>query len=128
MDVIDSTLVEALRADGRATWAELGRLVGLSGPSVQERVRRLEERGVITGYAAAVAPSAVGLSVSALIGLIQSDEALSEDVAAQLRWRSWWASCVGSAGWRGPARPSCSRRAGRGGRCRSPTRAPNLVT
>ncbi len=84
MDVIDSTLVEALRADGRATWAELGRLVGLSGPSVQERVRRLEERGVITGYAAAVAPSAVGLSVSALIGLIQSDEALSEDVAAQL--------------------------------------------
>ena len=84
MDVIDSTLVQALRADGRATWAELGRLVGLSGPSVQDRVRRLEERGVITGYAAVVAPSAVGLGVSALIGLIQSDEALSEDVAAQL--------------------------------------------
>ncbi|MEO7745344.1 MAG: Lrp/AsnC family transcriptional regulator [Actinomycetota bacterium] len=84
MDVIDSTLLQALRADGRATWAELGRLVGLSGASVQERVRRLEDRGVITGYAAVVAPSAVGLGVSALIGLIQSDEALSEDVAAQL--------------------------------------------
>ncbi len=84
MDVIDSTLLQALRADGRATWAQLGRLVGLSGASVQERVRRLEDRGVITGYAAVVAPSAVGLGVSALIGLIQSDEALSEDVAAQL--------------------------------------------
>jgi len=84
VDVIDSTLVQALRASGRASWAELGRLVGLSGPSVQERVRRLEERGVITGYAAVVAPAAVGLGVSALIGLIQSDEALSEDVAAQL--------------------------------------------
>ena len=84
VDVIDSTLLQALRADGRASWAELGRLVGLSGPSVQERVRRLEDRGVITGYAAVVAPAAVGLGVSALIGLVQSDEALSEDVVAQL--------------------------------------------
>ena len=83
-DLTDSTLVSALRADGRLSWAELGRLVGLSGPSVQERVRRLEERGVITGYGARVAPAAVGLGVSALIGLIQSDGALSDDVAAQL--------------------------------------------
>ena len=84
MDVIDSTLVQALQANGRASWAELGRLVGLSGPSVQERVRRLEERGVLTGYTAVVSPAAVGLGVSALIGLIQSDEALSEDVAEQV--------------------------------------------
>ena len=84
MDVIDSTLVQALQANGRASWAELGRLVGLSGPSVQERVRRLEERGVLTGYTAVVSPAAVGLGVSALIGLIQSDEALSEDVAEQI--------------------------------------------
>lgn len=84
MDVIDNTLVQALQANGRASWAELGRLVGLAGPSVQERVRRLEERGVLTGYTAVVAPAAVGLAVSALIGLIQSDEALSEDVAEQI--------------------------------------------
>jgi len=84
VDVIDSTLVQALQANGRASWAELGRLVGLSGPSVQERVRRLEERGVLTGYTAVVSPAAVGLGVSALIGLIQSDEALSEDVAEQV--------------------------------------------
>ena len=83
-DPTDGVLVQALRTDGRVSWAELGRLVGLSGPSVQERVRRLEERGVITGYGARVAPAALGLGVSALIGLIQSDGALSEDVAAQL--------------------------------------------
>ncbi len=84
MDRTDRQLVEALRLNARASWAELGRAVGLSGPSVQERVRRLEERGVITGYQADVAPAAVGLSVSALIGLIQSDGVESDDVAAQL--------------------------------------------
>ena len=44
MDRVDRLLVEALRDNARATWAELGRAVGLSGPSVQERVRRLEAR------------------------------------------------------------------------------------
>ena len=46
MDTIDRQLIEALRLNGRSSWAELGRIVGLSGPSVQERVRRLEERGL----------------------------------------------------------------------------------
>lgn len=84
MDRVDRLLVEALRDNARATWAELGRAVGLSGPSVQERVRRLEDRGVITGYQATIAPAAVGLGVSALIGVIQGDGVESDDVAAQL--------------------------------------------
>ena len=85
MDAVDRQLLDALRANARAGWAELGRRIGLSGPSVQERVRRLEERAVITGYRAVVSPAAVGLGVSALVGLIQSDDVESEDVAAQLR-------------------------------------------
>lgn len=85
MDAIDRQLVSELHENGRATWAELGRLVGLSGPSVQERVRRLEERGVIRGYRADVAPEAVGLGVSALVDLYQRDEVATEDVAEQLR-------------------------------------------
>lgn len=85
MDATDQRLVDALRHNARASWAELGRQVGLSGPSVQERVRRLEDRGVLTGYRAVVAPSEVGLGVSALIGLIQGDGVESEDVADQLR-------------------------------------------
>jgi Lrp/AsnC family leucine-responsive transcriptional regulator len=85
MDAVDRQLLDALRANARAGWAELGRQIGLSGPSVQERVRRLEERAVITGYRAVVSPAAVGLGVSALVGLIQGDDVESEDVAAQLR-------------------------------------------
>jgi Lrp/AsnC family leucine-responsive transcriptional regulator len=85
MDAVDRQLRGALRANARAGWAELGRQIGLSGPSVQERVRRLEERAVITGYRAVVSPAAVGLGVSALVGLIQGDDVESEDVAAQLR-------------------------------------------
>ncbi len=85
MDVVDRQLLAALRENGRASWAELGRLVGMSGPSVQERVKRLEERGVITGYQVQVSALAVGLGVSALVDLYQADEIDAEDVAAELR-------------------------------------------
>jgi Lrp/AsnC family leucine-responsive transcriptional regulator len=85
MDAIDRQLVEALRANGRSSWAELGRTVGLSGPSVQERVRRLEERGVLLGYRAVVAPDRVGLGTSALVGLFQRDDAETDDVVDGVR-------------------------------------------
>jgi len=85
MDEIDEALVQALRENGRAPFAELGRRVGLSGPGAQERVRRLEERGVITGFHASVDPAAVGLAVSALVGVYSSDNAETDDVARRLR-------------------------------------------
>src|SRR3954469_12901002 len=67
VDDIDRELVEALRSNARSTYAELARRVGLTAPSAHERVAKLESSGVITGYHAAVAPSALGLGVSALI-------------------------------------------------------------
>jgi Lrp/AsnC family leucine-responsive transcriptional regulator len=73
MDDIDRALIQALRQDARASWAELGRSVGLSGPSVTERVTRLERDGVIIGYHAAVDPVALGRSVAALVGVHLSD-------------------------------------------------------
>ncbi len=85
MDETDRALVQALMERGRAAYAELGRIVGLSGPSVQERVRRLEERGVITGFHAEVDPAAVGLGVSALVGVYSSDSVETDDVARRLR-------------------------------------------
>lgn len=85
MDAVDRTLVEALRANGRATYAELGRLVGLSGPTVTDRINRLEQAGVITGYRAVINPSAVGLGVTALIGVLLSDAADLDDVGRRLR-------------------------------------------
>jgi len=84
MDEIDKRLVAELRERGRASFADLGRQVGLSGPSVQERVRRLEERGVITGYGATVDQAALGLGVTALIGVFLSDSAGHEDVGERL--------------------------------------------
>jgi Lrp/AsnC family leucine-responsive transcriptional regulator len=84
MDDIDRVLIEALRRDGRASWAELGRLVGLSGPSVTDRVSRLEAAGVITGYHATVDPAAIGRSVAALVGVHLSDRSDQDAVTAAM--------------------------------------------
>ncbi len=85
LDPTDRALLDRLRGDGRASYAELARVVGLTAPSVQDRVRRLEERGIITGYRALVAPEAVGLNTAALVEIVQSDAADQEDVARRLR-------------------------------------------
>jgi Lrp/AsnC family transcriptional regulator, leucine-responsive regulatory protein len=85
MDAVDRQLIQALRENGRASYAELGRLVGLSGPSVTDRINRLEQAGVITGYRATVNPASLGLGVTALVGLQLSDAADHDDVATRLR-------------------------------------------
>lgn len=84
MDDIDRTVIAALRRDGRASWAELARTVGLSGPSVAERVSRLERAGVITGYHATVDPVALGQSVAALVGIHLSDTSDQDAVTLAL--------------------------------------------
>jgi len=85
MDAVDRALVDALRTNGRMSYAELGRLVSLSGPSVTDRINRLEASGVITGYRAMVAPAQLGLNVTAMIGVLLSDSAELDDVAWRLR-------------------------------------------
>ena len=85
MDSVDRQIVQALRSNARASYAELGRLVGLSGPSVTDRINRLEQSGVIVGYHAAVNPLSVGLGVTALIGLLVGDSADHEEVAKRLQ-------------------------------------------
>ena len=73
IDAVDRQLIDLLRANGRASYAELARQVGLSSPAVHERVGKLEASGVITGYRAVIDPPSVGLDVTALIGVIESD-------------------------------------------------------
>lgn len=75
MDAVDRRLVDALRANARASYAELARLVGLSAPSVHERVAKLEAAGTLRGYHAAVAPEALGYAMSALISVFLTDKA-----------------------------------------------------
>jgi Lrp/AsnC family transcriptional regulator, leucine-responsive regulatory protein len=60
-------IVRALQADGRQPWSALAKLVGLSAPAVAERVRRLEEAGVIRGYYAELAPESLGFTVTAFM-------------------------------------------------------------
>jgi Lrp/AsnC family leucine-responsive transcriptional regulator len=84
VDDVDRNLLAALRLNARATYAELARGVGLSAPAVHERVSKLEAAGVITGYHAAVAPEALGKTMSALIGVFISDGGDTESIAADL--------------------------------------------
>ncbi|MGP3967146.1 Lrp/AsnC family transcriptional regulator [Streptomyces sp. 6N223] len=84
MDAVDRQLIQALRENGRASYAELGRLVGLSGPSVTDRINRLEAAGVITGYRATVDARSLGLGVTALIGIQLSDAVDHQEVASRL--------------------------------------------
>ncbi|MDZ5697068.1 Lrp/AsnC family transcriptional regulator [Chelativorans sp. M5D2P16] len=64
LDRIDETILTTLMENGRTTTAELARKVKLSSPSVAERVKRLEEAGIITGYSANVSAEAVGLPIA----------------------------------------------------------------
>ena len=67
MDDLDRKIIGELIADGRITFAELGRRVSLSSPAVAERVQRLERSGVITGYRAEVDPRALGFPLTAIV-------------------------------------------------------------
>jgi Lrp/AsnC family leucine-responsive transcriptional regulator len=68
-DAIDRALLDALQHDCKQALAKLGERVGLSPPSVLERVRKLEQAGLITGYHAVVDPRAIGLDIGAFIGI-----------------------------------------------------------
>lgn len=65
----DWQLLEALQQDARLGYAELGRKVRLSAPAVAERVKRLEEAGVIAGYRAVIEPKRLGFSIDAMVRL-----------------------------------------------------------
>jgi len=67
LDPTNVTLLAELQDDARLTLAELGRRVGLSSPAVAERLQRMQDTGVITGYRATVNPRAVGYALGAIL-------------------------------------------------------------
>lgn len=67
IDDVNARLLAELSADPRLSTAELGRRVGMSSPAVAERIRRLEERGVIRGYRLELDPAALGLPIAAYV-------------------------------------------------------------
>lgn len=67
LDDTDRRLIEALQDDARLSYRALGRRIGLSQPAVADRVRRLEEAGVVTGYRAHIDRGRAGLSITAFL-------------------------------------------------------------
>lgn len=67
LDATDRKIIGELTSDGRVSLAELGRRVSLSSPAVAERVRRLEQVGVITGYRAELDPRRLGYQLTAIV-------------------------------------------------------------
>jgi Lrp/AsnC family leucine-responsive transcriptional regulator len=76
----DARILEILQRDGRRPYADLGAEVGMSGPSAHERVKKLEARGVIRGYAALVDPTAIGYDILAFSWITQAPGTTSHDL------------------------------------------------
>lgn len=74
LDDLDSKILAELQRDARLSMRELGRRVPMSAPAVSERVRRLEEAGLIQGYRAVLNPAALGRSIMAFIGVQDSGQ------------------------------------------------------
>ncbi|HLS66320.1 MAG TPA: Lrp/AsnC family transcriptional regulator [Pseudogracilibacillus sp.] len=70
MDEIDIQIIEILQLEGRISISDLSKRIALSRPSVNERVQRLQEKGVIRGYKAIVHPESVGRNLLVMIELI----------------------------------------------------------
>lgn len=80
----DARILEILQRDGRRPYADLGAEVGMSGPSAHERVKKLEARGAIRGYAAIVDPESVGLGILAFTWITQAPGTAATDLTDDL--------------------------------------------
>jgi len=95
---VDRELMRALARDGRASYTELAERVGLSVSAVHQRVRRLEQRGLITGYSARLDAKALGLPLTAFISITPIDVAQPDDAPARLAHLSAIEACHSVAG------------------------------
>jgi Lrp/AsnC family leucine-responsive transcriptional regulator len=84
LDERDLEIVAALQEDARATYADVATRVGLSPSAVHDRVRKLEQTGVIRGYRAVIDPDALGLMVTALIAATPLDPRQPDDLPERL--------------------------------------------
>lgn len=97
LDATDWRILRELQADGRLSFNELGRRVSLSPPAVAERVRRLEEQGVITGYHARIDAAAVGKGLT-VFALATVDFARAEAFEAAVLRHPAITDCHSTAG------------------------------
>jgi Lrp/AsnC family transcriptional regulator, leucine-responsive regulatory protein len=94
----DRAIVAALSRDGRLSYTDLAEKVGLSVSAVHQRVRRLEQRKVITGYAAKVSHEAVGLALTAFVAIRPFDPSQPDDAPERLAHLPEVEACYSVAG------------------------------
>jgi Lrp/AsnC family leucine-responsive transcriptional regulator len=97
-DEIDAGIVREISANARATLADLSAAVGLSVSAVQTRLRRLETRGVITGYRAIVEPAAVGKPLAAFVEITPLDPGQPDNAPELLEHLAEIEACHSIAG------------------------------
>ena len=83
LDDIDLQILDLLQANARETQVEIAKAVGLAPSAVQERIRKLEARGTLRGYAADIDAKVLGLGLLAFVA-VRTEEASSENTIAQL--------------------------------------------
>lgn len=98
MESTDQHILALLARDGRMSYTDIGRATGLSTSAAQQRVRRLEQRGLIEGYSAHISPSALGRNLTAFIALRPNDPVHDEEVPGVLSQFPEIASCYSVAG------------------------------
>jgi Lrp/AsnC family leucine-responsive transcriptional regulator len=95
---IDRTIISLLSRDGRMSFTDLSRETGLSVSATHQRVRRLERRGIIKGYAAIVDPAVAGLPLTAFISIKPFDPAAPDDAPRRLAHLDAIEACHSVAG------------------------------
>jgi Lrp/AsnC family leucine-responsive transcriptional regulator len=95
---VDRALLAALARDGRASYTDLAERVGLSVSAVHQRVRRLEQRGLITGYRASLDAKRLGLPLTAFVSITPIDVAQPDDAPARLAHLGAIEACHSVAG------------------------------
>lgn len=98
MEDLDREIVRRLAVDGRCSFTDLARATGLSVSAVHQRVRRLEQRGVLRGYAAAVDYEALGLSLTAFVSIKPIDPSAPDDAPERLAHLAQIEACHSVAG------------------------------
>jgi Lrp/AsnC family transcriptional regulator, leucine-responsive regulatory protein len=84
----DRAIIDILQSEGRTTYADIGSRVGISATAAHERIKKLEARGVITGYRAAIDPTKVGAGITAFVFVSQQagPRGQLEGLFADLPW------------------------------------------
>ena len=94
----DRTILRLLSADGRTSFTDLAKETGLSVSAVHQRVKRLEQKGIITGYSVRLDPTQIGLPLTAFIAIKPIDPASPDDAPDRLKHIAAIEECYSVAG------------------------------